>query len=190
MRKKEDRTKVLFLDIDGVLNSDEFFNSRYCKRLQFSKGEHGSMHDPRKIMLLANVIKRTHCKVVMSSSWRYFYFGKDEQSRYLAKPIKKGFAKYGIYIREHVNNAIDSEYAKKYDEWFWSDRSEPFEITQFFERGLEIKNYLKAHPEVKQFAILDDCDGDLHLYGEHFVQTNPLIGLTEADVEKVINLLS
>ena len=186
---KENKTKVLFLDIDGVLNSDSFFNSDYYKKLRQSKGEHGCMHDPRKIALLSEIVKKTHCKIVMSSSWRHFYFGKDNTCKMLAKPIKKDFKKYGIRIKEHVNNAIDTEYAKKYDDWFWSERTEPFEITQFFERGLEIKNYLKAHPEVKQFAILDDCDGDLHLHGEHFVQTNCLIGLMKKDVEKVIELL-
>ena len=186
---KENKTKVLFLDIDGVLNSDSFFNSDYYKKLRQSKGEQGCMHDPRKIALLSEIVKKTHCKVVMSSSWRCFYFGKNDKCKMLAKPIKKDFKKYGIRIKEHVNDAIDTEYAKKYDDWFWSERTEPFEITQFFERGLEIKNYLKAHPEVKQFAILDDCDGDLHLHGEHFVQTNCLVGLTKKDVEKVIELL-
>ena len=62
---KENKTKVLFLDIDGVLNSDSFFNSDYYKKLRQSKGEHGCMHDPRKIVLLSEIVKKTHCKVVI-----------------------------------------------------------------------------------------------------------------------------
>lgn len=36
---KEDPSKVIFLDIDGVLNSDNFFTSKYHDRLLFSRGE-------------------------------------------------------------------------------------------------------------------------------------------------------
>lgn len=36
---KEDPSKVVFLDIDGVLNSDNFFTSKYHDRLLLSRGE-------------------------------------------------------------------------------------------------------------------------------------------------------
>lgn len=72
-RHKEDSSKVIFLDIDGVLNSDNFFTSKYHDRLMLSKGEHGVMHDPRACALLGKIKKATNCKIVMSSSWRNFY---------------------------------------------------------------------------------------------------------------------
>ena len=81
---KEDPSKVLFLDIDGVLNSDNFFSSKYHDWLKLSRGEHGVMHDPRACVLLGKIKKITNCKIVMSSSWRGFYFSKRKDAKYLA----------------------------------------------------------------------------------------------------------
>ena len=54
---KEDPSKVIFLDIDGVLNSDNFFMSKYHDRLLLSRGEQGVMHDPRTCVLLGKIKK-------------------------------------------------------------------------------------------------------------------------------------
>ena len=186
---KEDPSKVLFIDIDGVLNSDAFFSSKYHDRLLLSRGEHGTLHDPRACALLGKIKKATNCKIVMSSSWRCFYFSKNPHAKFLAKPLKKELKKNGIIIRDKTANEFDKEYANKYESWFSSENSEPFKITQFFERGLQIKCYLNRHPEIKNFAILDDDSIDLELFGDNFVRTNCMVGLTEKEVEKVIKLL-
>jgi len=52
--------KILFLDIDGVLNSRNYMNSV----------GHGDAIDPRCVMHLNEAIRRTGCKVVVSSAWR------------------------------------------------------------------------------------------------------------------------
>ena len=186
---KEDPSKVLFLDIDGVLNSDNFFSSKYHDWLKLSRGEHGTLHDPRACVLLGKIKKITNCKIVMSSSWRGFYFSKRKDAKYLSKPLKKELKKNGIIIREKIAYEDDKEYTKKYFDWFRSENSEPFKVEKFFDRGLQINCYLKRHPEIKQFAILDDSNVDLFLFGEHFIQTDPRIGLTESEVKKVIKLL-
>jgi hypothetical protein len=186
---KEDPSKVLFLDIDGVLNSDNFFTSKYHDRLLLSRGEHGVMHDPRACVLLGKIKKATNCKIVMSSSWRNFYFSKRKDAKFLAKPLKKELKKNGIIIRDKIAYESDDEYTEKYLEWFSSENPEPFKVEKLFDRGLQIECYLKRHPEIKKFVIFDDSDVDLFLFGEHFIQTNPIVGLTEEDVKKAINLL-
>ena len=59
--------KVIFLDIDGVLNSDEYFDK--IKKLDI-KGIEG-MIDVEKIKLLKKAIDETGAKVVLISSWRF-----------------------------------------------------------------------------------------------------------------------
>ena len=76
--------KVLFLDIDGVLNSQNWFGYRlYCSKnniydriLNFTDINDDyinhmlSMIDDRAIVNLNRIIEETGCKVVLSSSWR------------------------------------------------------------------------------------------------------------------------
>ena len=56
--------KVIFLDIDGVLNSKDFFNKRK---------ERGGKHhqfDPECVKLLNDITDSTNALIVISSSWR------------------------------------------------------------------------------------------------------------------------
>lgn len=56
---------VLFLDIDGVLNSNAFNAGRLIVE--------GHNLDPRCIKRLAVIIEATDCNVVLSSTWRIHY---------------------------------------------------------------------------------------------------------------------
>ena len=55
-------------------------------------------------------------------------------------------------------------------------------------RGAEIEAYLKEHPEVTDFAIIDD-ENDMDPYMDRLVQTDSRNGLTFSDAERVIELL-
>ena len=56
--------KVLFLDIDGVLNSEHWFINRP------EKGGLYTQVDPHAVAILNRVIKETKCSIVVSSTWR------------------------------------------------------------------------------------------------------------------------
>ncbi len=59
--------KAIFLDVDGVLNSDEYFDS-------VSDSDDDSIEneiDMDKIKLLKEAVNLTDAQVVLSSSWRY-----------------------------------------------------------------------------------------------------------------------
>lgn len=70
-REEEERVEpVLFLDIDGVLNSLEFRNNH---PELFEIGCDGSLwFDKEKCALLERLIKETGAVIVISSSWRTF----------------------------------------------------------------------------------------------------------------------
>lgn len=58
--------KILFLDIDGVVNSAQFVKSEFEKN-----GKGGTVGiDPRLADIIKMIIFTTGCEVVLSSSWR------------------------------------------------------------------------------------------------------------------------
>lgn len=59
--------KVIFLDIDGVLNSDSYFDKIRNLNIQGIESE----VDVEKIQLLKKAVDETGANVVLSSSWRY-----------------------------------------------------------------------------------------------------------------------
>ena len=59
--------KIIFLDIDGVLNSDEYFDK--IKNLNINGIENDI--DISKIILLKKSLDETGAKIVLTSSWRY-----------------------------------------------------------------------------------------------------------------------
>lgn len=77
--------KIIFLDVDGVLNSDEYFDK--IKNLDIQGIERDI--DVEKIKLLKKAIDATGAEVVLSSSWRY-----TRNAQYL----KELLSKYGIYV--------------------------------------------------------------------------------------------
>ena len=62
--------KIIFLDIDGVLNSN-FWNGQHQREIS-----DGTLIDRDKIKLLAEIVKQTNANVVLHSGWR-FWFGTD-----------------------------------------------------------------------------------------------------------------
>lgn len=102
--------KVLFLDIDGVVNCEKTF--------QRHRGVIGI--DPYMAFLVGKIVLDTGCKVVLSSSWRHGKMGMDEVERQVVPLLDRT-----------------------------PDSSDGF-------RGGEIMAWLKEHPEVARYAILDD----------------------------------
>ena len=67
--------KVLFVDIDGVVNS------RRTK-----KNFEGFMTvDPAMAALVQRVVRNTGCEIVLSSSWRLYQYSRDEVERKVCK---------------------------------------------------------------------------------------------------------
>ena len=205
MRKKRlDKTKVLFLDVDGVLNSETYFQSDYCKKRNRAD-ERLSMFDDRKVKLLSKIQKTTNCIIVMSSTWKSMFFSKKKTAKYLVKPFKKCLRKNKVQIIDKIGNQWDQEKANKYSKikviekdgaFKFIPNDSPLPNKEFYGRGLAISTWLKIHPYVKKFVILDDELGDLDLFGEHFVRTNwwsrfgeSNEGLQPEHVEKCIQML-
>lgn len=66
--------RILFTDIDGVLNSERYFAEKRGRGITLisSKPE---MIDPTAVVHLNRIVRETGCLVVLSSSWRLHNLG-------------------------------------------------------------------------------------------------------------------
>lgn len=55
--------KVIFLDVDGVLNSKDWLENNRVRT--------ENSVNPEKVKLLAEIVQKTNAEVVLSSTWRY-----------------------------------------------------------------------------------------------------------------------
>lgn len=80
--------KVIFLDVDGVLNCYEF--------LSLNREE----IDSNKVKLLSEIVNATGAKIVLSSTWIELSDDKDEDEgyRYLVNKLKE----YNLTIFDHT----------------------------------------------------------------------------------------
>ena len=77
--------KVILLDVDGVLNSDEYIKGTIKSNIQGIEKH----VDVEKIKLLRQAIDQTNAKVVWTSSWRLTK---------MAQELIKLLITYGIYV--------------------------------------------------------------------------------------------
>ncbi len=103
--------KILFLDIDGVLNSDRWFTEQQDGTFM----PHEDKMDPKAVAVLNEIIEKSGAKIVISSSWRKF-FDFDELKRILCEvngvkaeifsttPVRFSFVSRGYEIREWLQN--------------------------------------------------------------------------------------
>ncbi len=81
--------KVLFLDFDGVLNSQDY-RDRY--------GSMGAGIDKSKMPMLKRLVDSTNAKIVIITSLREYWDKNPEKCDYFGKVINDTFAEYGLEI--------------------------------------------------------------------------------------------
>jgi len=153
--------KILFLDIDGVLNSQEYFadETNFAVEPSTYLGYYAEKMDPKLVLRLNEILARTGAKVVISSSWRSM-FSKEEILECL---LTNGF----------VGEIIDTTLRLLQDI-----------------RGTEIQIWLDNTQEsVESFVILDD-DSDMGPLEDKLVQTTWAKGLQAEHVERSVEMLN
>lgn len=166
--------KILFTDVDGVLNSADYMRNRRAIRRP-------SPHaiDAVTVPRLNTVTDRTGAKIVISSSWR---IGK------AVERLREIFALHGI--TGDVIGLTPSLY-----EWYTKDDKV---CSKRAERGFEIDCWLDEWPSdprfaelgpVESFAIVDDNSDMVHL-AHRLVKTDWDTGLLDEHVERLIIMLN
>ena len=166
--------KVIFLDIDGVLNtsiySQHYFAIAKLRGLSHEQAkvlakkeirdEFGILFDPFAVNCLRWIIDRTKAKIVISSTWRY-----------------SGLNQMQL---------------------MWEMRNLPGEVIDITPnyseiagtcRGDEIADYCKEN-SIDSYIILDDMPDMLPHQINNFVMLDPHYGITRKDVELCVKILN
>lgn len=163
--------KVLFLDIDGVLNTKYWYTQMDRNT---PKDKYGYAFDPNSVANLKRIVEDTGAEIVISSSWKCMGLSQMEdmwRDRNLPGRII-GITPNSVSDEMLLNADIDS-------------------IELFHIRGEEIKEWLMKHAKrVSSYAIIDDMDNMLPEQQSHFVQSNPEVGITEGDADTIITILN
>ena len=163
--------KIIFLDIDGVLNTRDW-HSRMTK--DTPKDEYGYAFDPGAVSNLARIIDETGAVIVISSSWKFYGVAKLRQM---------------WKIRNLPGSILDITPNTISDEMLMNANLDEIELGVC--RGNEIKEWLSKHKaEVSNYVIIDDFDDLLPEQMCHAVITNTLIGISETDAKKAITILN
>lgn len=173
----EDGVKVIFLDIDGVMNriipEEEDGDGSVCEEPSVRPVEEG------KVRLLAELVSRTGAKIVLHSGWRFLY---DEAFRPVhpqARRLEALLGKYGLSFYGCTPDLTDEQIRR----------------TKKFSRvkGREILQWLEGHvgPEkVDSWVVLDDLELSEEEVRAHQLRTDGRKGMTEDDVETAVRVLS
>lgn len=165
--------KVIFLDIDGVLNYTKWYtDDRNPGNLY---GQEGDL-DPLCIDRVIRICEETGAKVIISSDWRISWYGT--QIRLGRMGLDENFVvdKTPEFIWRHLS---------KHDYF-----NEDYEETYDYSRGAEVDAWLAAHPECINFVIIDDRTDFTDKQKEHFVHVDSMWGLTDDHVKLAINILN
>ena len=164
-------SKVIFLDIDGVINTKEW-HSKMTK--DTPKDEYGYAFDPVAVANLAHIIDETGADIVISSSWKFYGVPK------LREMWK---------MRNLPGQILDITPNTVSDEILLNANLEEFQLGVC--RGNEIKEWLSRHEgKVSNYVIIDDFDDMLSEQEDHVVLTDTLIGITEWDAAKAVKILN
>ena len=169
--------KVIFLDVDGVLNSDRTLY------------ESISLEDDL-ILNLKEIVNKTKAKIILSSSWRL--------STEAVATLMDKLDKFGLVISGMTCDGVDLDWLEKYefdatkkylDTRFDYDANRQIKITH--DRGAEIFKWLHDHDDCA-YVILDDEIEDIKPYFSEsvIVKTSYKTGLTKEDVKKAIQILN
>lgn len=185
--------KIIFLDVDGVLNGYNYWNTLGWRIACVTKSErirswYRNITDPcgvheNKVKRLARIVKATHAKVVMSSSWRFGWWNTPYEEQYKdQRKLTDLLKKYNIEVIDITPCSREGK------------------------RDKEILSWLSKHEnEVDRFIILDDENSLLRAFDddERFIQTVSVhkrvmiwshcsedIGLKRKHVRKAIKVLN
>lgn len=160
--------KVIFLDIDGVLNSTkscEFYHKKYGGNGYggfFKEDEEPTLEnvlwDDECVHWLDKIVKETGASIVISSTWR---------KHYGLLAFHSMFKLYSVFDLDIVGKTKQKG---------------------FIGRGKEIQDYIDEN-NITNYVILDDDSDMLPSQMSNFVNTDCDLGLTKDDYLKAVKIL-
>ena len=166
---------IIFLDIDGVLNHNEFYKNRPPRNTEKENPLLNRLQrelDPSSVAILNNLVKETGAKIVISSTWRLI----DNWKYFIPESLKlNGF--------EYPDSIIDQT---------------PCIRHEFSLRGNEILMWIKNNQgfigapyyEYSKYVIFDDDSDMLYWQKDNFIHVDRMVGITVEDAAKAKTMLT
>lgn len=150
---------VIFLDIDGVLNSPNYA-TRY-KNMETKKERTYKNIDDSALKYLQKLQNKYDARIVLTSTWRkpIDKLKKSLKETPITETERKEYG--GNATLRTLYEKLESEYGLALDD----------ATIDLQNRMLEIQLYLLLHKEIEKFVILDDDDQNFtEMFEEQFVQ--------------------
>jgi hypothetical protein len=159
--------KVIFLDIDGVLNHERFYKERHERRNEEAGWEHPySEIDITSVNNLNNLCDETGAKVVISSTWRHSGL----------EYCKDALEKVG-FTGEIIDITPTHE-----------SRFRGLEILDWIKSNEELIG--DRYYNFTEYVILDDDSDMLYWQRNNFLLIDRFVGLTMGDVFRAKRILN
>jgi len=104
--------KIIFLDIDGVLNSHQYDSGR---------GTAEGNIDVSRLLLLKQLVDQTGAKIVLTSSWRRHWDPAGKCTDEIGKGLEATFGRLGIDLYDKTPE-LDNDRAKEISKWLVMNR--------------------------------------------------------------------
>lgn len=162
--------KVVFLDVDGVLNS--LYSHSIDNSERWTEDEVSMYH----IEKLKRLIQETNAKIVLSSCWKNYlpmFIDKYELNDFqieLGQILLRKLKEVGLEIYDVLPD-LERKVRRN-------------------TKGYEIEAWLKEHLDVEVFVVIDDEDIVLPEQKSVFLKTTFKDGLTDEIVDKAIEILN
>lgn len=173
--------KIIFLDVDGVLNHNAWFNWVHNHSEFLKEGGHRHI-DPRSVERIIEICDKTGAGIVMSSSWRLWEFYQTIKNLNRIRDLRPILERL-VGITERTE-----------------DRFRGKEIADFLERcksgdfmtklGYNLKKADIEFSKNPKYLILDDDNDMLDEQLDYFIHTDDRVGISIKDIEKSIKILN
>jgi hypothetical protein len=166
--------KLIFLDIDGVLNSHEPLDPDVmCGQILVPK-----------VQILNRVLRDTGAKIVLSSAWRYLILrGEMDLTGFEWLLRSHGVISGRLAGYTRADTMVEREHYDGKQTWPMTN-----------ERGGQVSDWLKTWRHQTshklKYAVVDDLDLGITEAGHPFVHVDGTKGLTLADQTKLMAFLT
>ena len=157
--------KVIFLDIDGVLNSKEFL-----------KNNQNEVIDRSSVSILKKVIDKTGAVIVMSSGWRLWFDDNMMPEDGYSQCLYDILCEFDIKLFGKTPDFSTNEIRTK--------------KTFSHVKAKEITAWLSEHKNFDKYVVLDDLLLKSEEINSHLIRTNAQVGITEDDAKRAIIMIN
>lgn len=170
-------SKVLFLDFDGVLNDNAWFETEERKKLEHEYRRRDKALPPTESVIMMKlgqadirpqyaarvreIVERTGCEVIVCSAWRYTF--TSEQLQHL------------LHLQGIPCNGVVRQVGRR----------KMSDLRDY--RVSDIKAMVASFPEGTVWCVLDDSVKADEVDGK---AVTPLDGVTQDNVEEVVRILN